>query len=181
MWRWLWIVLIIGALKTILGIVGYSATLLGVVDLPPGITFAGFQAATAFSFGLVGAALLIAGFKDRRALHLGSAFILIASSNSDVFFIGLASLEVPVLQSVVKLLFRLQPDSFFPVFLWLFFAEFPLRSGFGFASTLPGRAARFCSIVGTALFCLVAFETKIPFPGQVTPLSTPTRTGCVPA
>jgi hypothetical protein len=166
MWRWLWAVLAIAAAKIVIGVLGYSASLLGATILEPGIMFPEFQAATVLAYSLVAVILLYAGFNDKRAVHLGGAFLLIASSSTDSLFVGLSLNETQILSSAIKLLFRLQPDAFLPVFLWLFFAEFPLRSGFGLASTLPNKAARFCSFVGAAFFFLFVFEMNIFFPGQ---------------
>ncbi len=164
--RLLWIILSIACLKIFLGITGFLAASLALTTVDPGLSVPGFSLITLIAYTLVGSILISSSSADRRAFHLGGAFLLIASSNADRLFAGLSLMQIPILPFVAKTLYRLQPDSFLPSFLWLFFGEFPRRSNLGITSAIPRRAVQFCMVLGAAIFLLLAFEMQLPFFGQ---------------
>ncbi len=172
MW-WIWFILAIAAVKCLLGVAGFVAALLGAAPLDPGLSLPAVSLIHIVSYALVGAFLLWAGRKDARAVRLGTAFVLIASSSSDRLLIGLSATKLPVLPGVAEAVFHLQPEVFLPLFLWLFFAEFPRSSAFGATRTVPRTAVRICACAGIALFGLLAFESLLPPHGR--PLQSPTR------
>jgi hypothetical protein len=146
---------------------GFAAFLLGAAYMDPSYSLRAFNLASLLAYSFVGGLLVWNGRRDRRAVYLGVAFFLIASSSSDSLFVGLSQSRLAVLSAAAHVCFRLQPDAFLPVFLWLFFEEFPRRPSFRFASALPRRAALICAAAGFALSGLLAFETMFHFQGQI--------------
>jgi hypothetical protein len=73
-----------------------------------------------------GAALFLAtaGSRDRRALHLGSFFLLIAVAFSNGMLVRVAGLEAWP-QRIQAAMLALHPNAFLPLFLWRFVAQFP--------------------------------------------------------
>ncbi|MBK5257212.1 MAG: serine/threonine protein kinase [Vicinamibacteria bacterium] len=100
-----------------------------------------------------GAALFLAtvGSRDRRALHLGAFFLLVAVSFANGLVHRLTGLE-PTPQRVQEALLALHPDAFLPLFLWLFVAQFPrlhrFDRGQGVERIFLGAAV----VLGTACF-----------------------------
>jgi hypothetical protein len=75
-------------------------------------------------FGGVAAFLATAGRHDRRAVHLGVFFVLVAVSFSNGLIARLANLP-PGAAQLQQALLAAHPDAFLPLFLWLFVEQFP--------------------------------------------------------
>jgi len=97
------------------------------------------------AFGSAAAVLLYGGARDRRALHLGGFFLLIASSFSDRPLRGL-----PLL-SLASALRSTPVEAFLGAYLWLFVWRFPEMSPFSRAQ----RAARTMAYVAAGLGVLL--------------------------
>jgi hypothetical protein len=91
----------------------------------------------ALVFGAVAALLIFGRGGDRRAHHLGAVFMLFGSLFANRPLLALAS-GGGALSSLSSLLAGLTVDAFLPYFLWLFLADFPRETGFGFRRPLPG-------------------------------------------
>ncbi len=160
MWRWIWIFLTLATLKCFLGIAGFVASGLGLIQADASYSLRVFSLMSLLAYLLVGGLLVWAGRRDRRAVYLGAAYLLTASSSSDALFTGFHESGLGVFPAAAAFFNRLQPDAFLPVFIWLFFDEFPRKPSFGLARTLPRRAALLSAIAGCALFAQLAFETR---------------------
>ncbi|MDH4063552.1 MAG: serine/threonine protein kinase [Acidobacteriota bacterium] len=75
-------------------------------------------------FGGAAAFLAAAGARDRRAIHLGAFFLLVAVSFANGIVARLEDLPGST-ERVRQALLALHPDAFLPLFLWLFVREFP--------------------------------------------------------
>jgi hypothetical protein len=74
----------------------------------------------------VGGGLLWAGGRgDRRSVHLGIAFLLLATSFTNRPLLRLATAEVDLLGFPALVLSSLHVDAFLPYFFWRFVGEFP--------------------------------------------------------
>jgi hypothetical protein len=72
-----------------------------------------------------GAALLVTGRHDRRAAHLGTFFLLLATSFTSRWLLVLVGSAPRALAEPALVLRGLHVDSFFPYFFWLFARDFP--------------------------------------------------------
>jgi hypothetical protein len=102
-------------------------------------------------FGLAAAALVLGGRRDRRAIHLGGAYILVAASFSDSLIMGLK----PVL-SWVPTLNKLPIEAFAPACFWLFLKDFPLAPYF----SAPQRAAHLLARIAVGV-CFALFALNV--------------------
>jgi hypothetical protein len=93
------------------------------------------------AFGGVAGALLYGGARDRRALHLGGFFLLVASSFADR---PLRGLPAPSLASALR---AMPVDAFVAAYLWLFVWRFPEVSAF----SRPQRTARTMALVAAVV------------------------------
>ena len=74
----------------------------------------------------MGGGLLWAGGRgDRRSVHLGIAFLLLATSFTNRPLLRLATAEVDLLGFPALILSSLHFDAFLPYFFWRFVGEFP--------------------------------------------------------
>lgn len=72
-----------------------------------------------------GAALLVTGRNDRRAAHLGTFFLLLATPFTNRWLLVLVTSAPRALAELPLVLRSLHVDSFFPYFFWLFARDFP--------------------------------------------------------
>ena len=103
-----------------------------------------------FSFGIVGAMLVVGNRSDVRASWLGGVLLLLASPLT-------ASLIPAAYAPVGPLIGRVRPEAFLPVFCWRFLMEFP--------SALAGSRRRVAAAVSAAgvLFGTVAAAVNLSF------------------
>lgn len=77
-----------------------------------------------------GAALLVTGRHDRRAAHLGTFFLLLATSFTNRWLLVLVGSAPRALAEPALVLRSLHVDSFFPYFFWLFARDFPRTAAY---------------------------------------------------
>lgn len=80
---------------------------------------------TLTALATAGAALLVTGRNDRRAAHLGTFFLLLATSFTNRWLLVLVLSAPRALVELPLVLRSLHVDSFFPHFFWLFARDFP--------------------------------------------------------
>ena len=116
-----WTVSILGlaALKIAFGVAGYFHAV-----AKPGGTLPDFGTLHMLVYGAVAALLIYNRDRDPRALWLGSAFALVGVVPSDRLFANLAG-SSPWVDSAIHALSHLHPDTFLPLYFWLFFRNFP--------------------------------------------------------
>jgi hypothetical protein len=78
-----------------------------------------------FAFAFGGLLFLTGGHGDRRAVHLGTAFLLLATAFSNRHLLRLIETDWQGMGLPALWLSSLHVDSFLPYFLWRFTAEFP--------------------------------------------------------
>jgi hypothetical protein len=139
---WLQPVLWCAALKCVLAVVGYVAgrTALAREAIPVEMSLVNVLA-----FGGTAAVLLYGGARDRRAIHLGGFFLLVASSFADR---PLRGLPMPGLVTALR---ALPVEAFVGAYLWLFVWRFPEVSAFSRAQ----RTARTMALVAAGVGALL--------------------------
>jgi Protein kinase domain/GAF domain len=158
MWRWIWLFVALATLKCFVGIAGFVASSLGAIHPDSSSALRGLSLASLLSYSLIGGLLVWAGRRDRRAVFLGTAYLISAPSISYTLFAGLPQAGLAVLSPVAAFCHRLPLDTFLPLFIWLFFDEFPRRPAFGLLRTLPRRATWISVAAGCLLFGLFLFD-----------------------
>lgn len=150
---WLGLVLSLAALKIALGVAGFFYSVLGPVPAGPESVPSGFSLAHLLVYASVGVLLVWNRARDRRALFLGSAFLLVAVAPSDRLFASLAG-AAPPLGGAIAVLSHLHPDAFLPLCFWLFFGSFP-RTLFSDGARLIRRTGITVSALGGVLLFAV--------------------------
>jgi hypothetical protein len=150
MTSWLRAFVGLAAVKTAIGLAG----LLVLLPLPGGREWTIGVLRVAGIILYSGSALLLiyGGRRDRRATHLGGAFLLVASSLASAPFPELATMAPRGVSAVLALLNHLNPDAFLPLLLWLFFRDFPRRSVLGYVRAVPRAAIAVSTVAGVVLF-----------------------------
>ncbi len=99
-----------------------------------------------------GAALLVTGRNDRRAVHLGTFYLLLATSFTNRWLLVLVGSAPRALAEPALLLRSLHVDAFFPYFFWLFARDFPRTAASYRMRRWLRWGARAALVVGFALF-----------------------------
>jgi eukaryotic-like serine/threonine-protein kinase len=77
------------------------------------------------SLATAGTALLVTGRHDRRAAHLGTFYLLLATAFTNRWLLVLVASAPRAVAEPALVLRGLHVDSFFPYFFWLFVRDFP--------------------------------------------------------
>jgi tRNA A-37 threonylcarbamoyl transferase component Bud32 len=115
------LILPIAAIKVALGLAAFLKVYETAAQLYPRFPYS-FYALLPIAFGATGALLLLGGREDRRALALGGFFLVTAASWSDA---PLKLLDTTPGYGFLSLARAVQPQAFFPYFLWAFVRDFP--------------------------------------------------------
>ena len=99
-----------------------------------------------------GAALLVTGRNDRRATHLGTFYLLLATSFTNRWLLVLVGSAPRALAEPALLLRSLHVDAFFPYFFWLFARDFPRTAASYRMRRWLRWGARAALVVGFTLF-----------------------------
>ncbi len=153
---WYWALALLAMGKAVLGIVAFTTLAWSPVATLAPQSHSGFRFVHVLVYAIVAVWLIGASRKDRRAAWLGGVFLLASSSSADVLFAPLADGYVPVLSATSSLLLRIQPDAFLPLFLWLFFREFPKALPYGSLGPISRFAVRLSAAAGLLLFAIYA-------------------------
>lgn len=149
--RWERGLIALAATKVVLGIVAFAAAAASRwAQLQPRDLL---MLAHVLAFAGTAAFLLSSGHRDRRAVLLGAAFLLTASSfadNGPAAFQHVDNLTM----SLVRRLFAMRPDVFTPYFVWRFVEEFPRLAAFHSRWKLARKASQVSLAVGAALFAI---------------------------
>lgn len=113
-------------------------------------------------FAATGLLLILGGRRDRRAIVLGTAFLLVASVFADqlvTIFRGATSGAL----TVARGLSALQVDAFSPYLIWLFIREFPRASQLGTGRRRLRIASNVSFTVGMVFFAanVIAFVASL--------------------
>lgn len=122
---WTHFLLALTALKLLGGVIGFA---IGLGAGQPGDETAYpplVRCLLLLAFALTGLFLLGSGRDDRRAVHLGSFFFLLASAYSNRPLRDLVNVSPPHWAWPALFLFVLPVDAFLPFFAWEFTQEFP--------------------------------------------------------
>ncbi|HEY9421130.1 MAG TPA: protein kinase [Thermoanaerobaculia bacterium] len=141
----------LAACKLALGLAAFAATWRSAAGTSPSFPYT-LYGLLATAFGVTGILLLLGGREDRRAVALGSFFLVTATSWSDGPLNRFFALHPGAW--VIDLTAALQTKAFMPFYLWTFVRDFPAPP-----SSLSGRyrvqlAIRFSAVAGTVLFVL---------------------------
>ncbi len=104
------------------------------------------------ALAIAGGWLLVTGRDDRRAVHLGTFFLLLASSFANRWLGALIEILPRLPGALVLVLRSMQVDSFFPYFFWRFAQEFPRTSHSFRVKRLLRRGAQLALLLGIVLF-----------------------------
>lgn len=147
---WFWALVALGVLKVAIGATGY------LLPDPPASSMSPFPWwVYLISLGVyagLGLTLLTGGRRDRRALLLGGALLLVAALSADR---GLMRLEAhgPVLIAhMAAVLAALDPNAFRPLLVWMFARSFPRDALTGSARQVAIAGQALCLVVGLVLF-----------------------------
>lgn len=105
-------------------------------------------ASAVLAFGAAALTLVVAGGHDRRAVHLGLFFLLVAAAFAHRFAPWLAHVS-PLFPFLSR---WIHPDALMPWPLWLFVREFPRVVRFGRLDRLVRQGVRLSLVAGGALF-----------------------------
>lgn len=147
---WFRALVALGVLKVAVGATGYF------LPDPPASSMSPFPWwVYLISLGVytgLGVALLTGGRRDRRALLLGGALLMVATLGADR---GLARLELhgPALVAyAAAVLAALDPNAFRPLLVWMFARSFPREALTGAARQVAITGQAVCLVVGLVLF-----------------------------
>jgi hypothetical protein len=150
--RWTTALVVVALLQVAAGVAGFlwGAAPDGAVDgagVPDEIRLLALVA-----FGGVGVFLVYGGNRDRRAVYLGVAFLLIATFYADRL-IGLLEPRLPGPgRGLASLLALFEVGAFLPAFLWLFVRHFPDSPGPFRQRRAVNAAIRLAIAAGAVLF-----------------------------
>lgn len=147
---WFWALVALGVLKVAVGATGYA------LPDPPASPMSPFPwwvylISLAVYAGL-GTTLLTGGRRDRRALLLGGALLLVASLSADR---GLARLDAhapSAIAFIAVVLAALDPNAFRPLLVWMFARSFPRDALAGPARQVAVAGQAICLVLGLVLF-----------------------------
>lgn len=159
---WGQVCLALAAIKALAGLGGFLLEPRHFVDpsldsFPPGVFFL-----LVLSFSAVAGWLLFQGRGDRRAVHLGAVFLLVASSFSNALMGQFAVLRSDTLLRTASVLNHLSADAFLPYFFWLFVRGFPRSEAFVWRDRFVRIALRVSVSAGALLFLLKAAALFLP-------------------
>jgi len=119
---------------------------------PPSPVPAFAPAAMLIAYAAVGIVLLVVGRQDRRALYLGAGYLTFAAAfaNRPVRWLA-AALGPPAEQGALVLLHS-EIDALFPLFFWLFVAQFPKAHTPPFVRRIASVAIATSGTIGAVLF-----------------------------
>jgi hypothetical protein len=150
----------LAAFKLAVGLAAFFATYESAAGRDPAFPYT-FNGLLPAAFGATALLLLIGGRRDRRAVALGSFFLVTATAWSNAPLLLLAARPGPG-SGFFALLAAVRADAFMPYFLWAFVRDFPnpppsMDSRRRFQLTL-----RFSAVAGALLFAvnLLAFMTR---------------------
>jgi hypothetical protein len=114
-------------------------------------------------FGGVAAFLASAGRHDRRAVHLGVFFVLIAVSFSNGLTARLMDLPATA-ERLQRVLLAIHPDAFLPLYLWLFVQQFPRLHRFDRGRQVERTLVGAAVVAGVLLFVATASRGTVLAP-----------------
>jgi hypothetical protein len=168
---WIWLMLVMAISKIAMGLLGFFSYGLEGAGIASAPVSPLIPLAHSVVFGATAAILIVAGRRDRRAVFLGVAFLLIGSIFMDPLVATLPLSAPQSLISGVEILRLLQPDVFVPLLLWLFFLNFPRAISFGRGVTIARIGVRVSAAVGIVMFLLHAAPLLKPLASERSGLS----------
>jgi eukaryotic-like serine/threonine-protein kinase len=115
-------------------------------------------------FGGVGAWLVAAGHRDRRAQLLGGYFLLSSAMFTARVVAARTADVLAILTPIAAVLASTRPESFLPLLLWSFAREFPKGRPLSTGDRVARGAVAASAVVGVALFIVAGLERSVSLP-----------------